>query len=245
MSTSAPRCFLVEVDRLLAAAVEEQIGCDWHGNFLSDTVGGLRLRSRDGLGARRARYSPSRDKVCTAPLSAPYSLITRSRSAADGNSARIVSRGLAVKLLERHGGAELHRLDIVAAAVVIDKPFGLHDFVEGDAVLIVAAVGAVHDEAPDAARPQRRRRWSWCESRPGPTIAPDAWDRSTPSTPGRAARRTRACTMIVRGSCSRSRLLLAATSLLLGLQFLADKPPDGRSVRPRGGDIPRASRRRP
>src|SRR5262249_48309083 len=63
-------------------------------------------------------------------------------------------RGLAVEFLERHRSSELHGLDIVAAAVMIDKPLGLHDFVEGDAVLVIASVGAVHHETPGAARPK-------------------------------------------------------------------------------------------
>ena len=91
--------------------------------------------------------------VCTRPLSAPYSLITRSRSAADGNLPRQVRR---VWPLPRSSKVtvvrELHRLDVFAAAVVIDDALRLHDLVEGNAVLIVAAVGAMHDEAPDAAR---------------------------------------------------------------------------------------------
>jgi hypothetical protein len=45
----------------------------------------------------------------------------------------------------------LHGLHVVAAAMVIGDALGHHDLVERDAVLIVAPVGAVHDEAPDAA----------------------------------------------------------------------------------------------
>ena len=99
--------------------------------------------------------------VCTKPLSAPYSLITRSRSAADGKSPRQVMRVAAAEILEHDGLAELHRLDVVAAAVAIDDALGRHDLLEGDAVLIVAAVGAVHDEAPDAARAEIEAATSW------------------------------------------------------------------------------------
>src|SRR3954466_6034428 len=56
----------------------------------------------------------------------------------------------AAKGVERHGGAELYRLDVIAAAVVIAESLGLHDLVEGDAVVVVAAVRAMHDKAPDA-----------------------------------------------------------------------------------------------
>src|SRR5580692_6049391 len=64
----------------------------------------------------------------------------------------------AAQILEDHGLAELHRLDVVAAAVAVDDALGRHDLIEGDAVLIIAAVGAVHDEAPDAARPEFEAR---------------------------------------------------------------------------------------
>ena len=49
---------------------------------------------------------------------------------------------------------ELHRLDVGAAAVTIDDAFGRHDLFVSDAVLVIAAIGAVHDEAPDTARPK-------------------------------------------------------------------------------------------
>ena len=87
--------------------------------------------------------------------------MTRSRSSADGNMPCQVRRVLPLEILEGHGLRELHRLDILAAAVAIDDALGLHDLVEGDAVLIIAAVRPVHDEAPDAARGGSRRRWSW------------------------------------------------------------------------------------
>src|SRR6185437_16074011 len=62
--------------------------------------------------------------------------------------------GAAADIVEDDSLAELHRLDVFAAAVAIDDALGRHDLVEGDAVLIVAAIGAVHDEAPNPARPQ-------------------------------------------------------------------------------------------
>src|ERR1700685_2154204 len=58
---------------------------------------------------------------------------------------------LAAQILEHHGLPELHRLDVVAATVAVDDALGRHDLIEGDAVLIIAAVRAVHDETPDAA----------------------------------------------------------------------------------------------
>ena len=68
---------------------------------------------------------------------------------------------IVAEILEGHGLRELHRLDILAAAMAVDDAFGLHDFVKGDAVLIIAAVRAMHHEAPDAARRGTRMRWSW------------------------------------------------------------------------------------
>ena len=59
--------------------------------------------------------------------------------------------GFAAHVLEGDERAELHRLHVVAAAMVVRDAVGAHDLVESDAVLIVAPVGAVHDEAPDAA----------------------------------------------------------------------------------------------
>src|SRR5262249_46356503 len=45
-----------------------------------------------------------------------------------------------------------------APAMVIDDALRRHYLVEGDAVLVVAAVRTVHDEAPDAARPELEAR---------------------------------------------------------------------------------------
>jgi hypothetical protein len=56
------------------------------------------------------------------------------------------------EILERHGLRELHGLDVITAAVAIGDALGRNNFIEGNAVLIVATVGSVHDEAPHAAR---------------------------------------------------------------------------------------------
>src|SRR5271169_2522578 len=61
---------------------------------------------------------------------------------------------LAAEIFEDDGLLELHRLDVVAATMTVNDAFRPHDFLERDAVLIVAAVGAVHHETPDAARPK-------------------------------------------------------------------------------------------
>ena len=52
-----------------------------------------------------------------------------------------------------------HRPDVFAfAGVTIDDALRRHDVFVGDAVLIIATVGAVHDKAPDAARPHVEAR---------------------------------------------------------------------------------------
>src|SRR5579859_2863726 len=48
--------------------------------------------------------------------------------------------------LENHRLAELHRFHVVAAAVAVDDAFRRDDLFEGDAVLIIATVWAMHDE---------------------------------------------------------------------------------------------------
>src|SRR5262249_56832464 len=53
--------------------------------------------------------------------------------------------------IERHGLRELHRLHVITAVMAVDDAFRRNNFIEGDAVLIVAAIGSVHDEAPYAA----------------------------------------------------------------------------------------------
>src|SRR5262249_37323002 len=55
---------------------------------------------------------------------------------------------------EGHRLCELHRFNVIAAAVVIDDAFRRNDSVKGNAILIVAAVRSMHDEAPDAAGPK-------------------------------------------------------------------------------------------
>src|SRR6185437_10752731 len=58
---------------------------------------------------------------------------------------------IVAEILEGHGLRELHRLDILAAVMAVDNAFGIHDFVKGNAVLIIATVRTMHHEAPDAA----------------------------------------------------------------------------------------------
>src|SRR5689334_15111248 len=51
----------------------------------------------------------------------------------------------------------MDRLDIFAAVVTVHNAFGYDDFFVGDAVLIITAIGPVHDKAPDAAWPEIER----------------------------------------------------------------------------------------
>src|SRR5258706_10069752 len=53
--------------------------------------------------------------------------------------------------MEAHG-LEATVLLLPGTTVLVHQPFGFHDLDEGDLVLVVAPVGTVHDEAPDAAR---------------------------------------------------------------------------------------------
>ena len=63
--------------------------------------------------------------VCTRPLSAPYSLMTRARFGSGRELAVPDEKRLAVaEILEGHGLRELHRLDVFTAAVAIDDAFG-------------------------------------------------------------------------------------------------------------------------
>src|SRR5581483_11892178 len=58
------------------------------------------------------------------------------------------------QVLKRQGLGKLHRLDIIAAAVTINQTLQFHDFVKRDAILVIAAIWTVHDEAPDAGGPE-------------------------------------------------------------------------------------------
>src|SRR5580692_10192981 len=80
-------------------------------------------------------------------LDDPVALGRRRKIAAPGDAG-----AASAQVLEHDSLAELHRLDVVAAAVAVDDALGRHDLLEGDAVLIVAAIRTVHDETPDAAR---------------------------------------------------------------------------------------------
>src|SRR4029077_3027338 len=55
------------------------------------------------------------------------------------------------EIFKNYGRTELNWLDIVSPAMVIDNALGWNDLVIGNAVLVVAAVRAMHDEAPGPA----------------------------------------------------------------------------------------------
>src|SRR5262249_51584249 len=56
------------------------------------------------------------------------------------------ARVRSTEILERDGGAKSDGFHVVAVSVA--DAFGLDDLVKGDAVLIIATIGSVHDEAP-------------------------------------------------------------------------------------------------
>src|SRR3984893_15531241 len=61
--------------------------------------------------------------------------------------------GFAVVIFEGHRHLKLHGLDISAPAMAVDQPFGFHDLFVDDPILVIDAVGAVHDEPPNATWP--------------------------------------------------------------------------------------------
>src|SRR5215471_12560362 len=95
---------------------------------------------RDDQTTLAATKSASRAMHCSRPLSAPYSLMTRSRSAADGNSPRQTMR------VRPPRSSKITVWRNCTGSTSLRR----HDLFEGDAVLVVAAVGA----PPNAARPE-------------------------------------------------------------------------------------------
>src|SRR5262245_43585643 len=79
-------------------------------------------------------------------LDHPVALGSRSENRMQGEAGAVTA-----KLREGDGGAKLNGFEVVAATVMVADPLWLHDLIEGDAVVIVATVGPVHHEAPDAA----------------------------------------------------------------------------------------------
>src|ERR1700730_3109053 len=112
--------------------------------------------SSAGLGGDivgKPRHSLHQALVGTILLDHPVALGRRREIAAPGDAG-----AAAAEVLEHDSLAERHRLDVVAAAVAVDDALWRHDLLEGDAVLIVAAVRPMHDEAPDAARAEFEAR---------------------------------------------------------------------------------------
>src|SRR5215831_13188069 len=82
-------------------------------------------------------------------LDDPIALGGRWENCMEGEAAAVTA-----KFLEGGGGAELNGFEVIAATVMVADTLWLHDLIEGDAVLIVATVGPVHDEPPDATHAQ-------------------------------------------------------------------------------------------
>src|SRR6202042_701032 len=102
-------------------------------------------------------------------LDHPVALGCRREIAAPGHASPVAH------ILEDDGLTESHRLDVLAAVVAVDDALGRHDLVEDDAVLIIAAVRAVHDEAPDAARPELEARRGGGETVRPPPLRQMLW----------------------------------------------------------------------
>src|SRR5262245_24020459 len=79
-------------------------------------------------------------------LDHPVALGSRCENRMQGEAGAVTA-----KLREGDGGAKLNGFEVVAATVMVADSLWLYDLIEGEAVLIVAAVGPVHHEAPDAA----------------------------------------------------------------------------------------------
>src|SRR5580692_1960629 len=155
----------------------------------------------------------------------------------------------AAQILEDHGLAELHRLDVVAAAVAVDDALGRHDLIEGDAVLIIAAVRAVHDETPDAARPELKAR-----RRGGETVRPPPLRQMFCIGPRRKHQLARRIELA--DADDRARILIEIEATFYGhvscpwlsavwLAALSDRRRGDRSFPRRTGDSVRANRRYP
>src|SRR5262249_3994348 len=150
----------------------------------------------------------------------------------------------AAEVLERDGGAELHRLYLIAAAVVVADALGFHDLVEGDAVVIVATVGAVHDEAPHAAGAEFERLG--CGGEPEGTPPTRQMLRGRPRRPNQFARRfDDARGEEGSGVPRRVEAISLAHALSPWPGAHADSPPAGRDAPATVGGSARANRPRP
>src|SRR5262249_10113611 len=94
--------------------------------------------------------------------------------------------GATTEILESDRGAKLHRFHIVAAAVAVNKALRRHNLFESDLVLIIAAVGAVPDKAPNAARAEIETESSRGEAEWSPPLRQMLW-----ISPGGEHQRTR------------------------------------------------------
>src|SRR6476659_9981277 len=115
-------------------------------------------------------------------------LLDRALALGGRGEARVQSEAgsVAPKLLEADRGAKLHVFDVILAIVMVANPLRFHDLMEGNAVLVVAAIGAVHGEAPNAAPPPVEAAGGGGKALSVPTNGPGAWDRSRPPPRARA-----------------------------------------------------------
>lgn len=61
--------------------------------------------------------------------------------------------GFAAMSLKGDRRLQRYRLNVFASAMAVDQTLRPHDLIVGDPVLVIAAIGSVHDEPSFAARP--------------------------------------------------------------------------------------------
>jgi len=93
-----------------------------------------------------ASFSSSRAKVCDRPSTAPWVLTTWSRATADGNN--IVTPTLAWLPCSAKLTVVSHGLAAFFRRMLIHESLRFRNLAIEDAIVIVAPIGAVHDEVP-------------------------------------------------------------------------------------------------
>src|SRR5262245_51124183 len=62
-------------------------------------------------------------------------------------------RSATAKVRKRHGRAKLYGFEVAGTTVMVTQALRRQNLIEADAILIIAAVGPVHDKAPHAFLP--------------------------------------------------------------------------------------------
>jgi hypothetical protein len=58
------------------------------------------------------------------------------------------ARSATAKVLKRYRRAKLYGFEVIGATVVVAQALRRPNLIEGDAILVIAAVGPMHDKAP-------------------------------------------------------------------------------------------------